>query len=485
MLQISQLDNAEVPIACEPTEQKLYCCPGENYPISRSVHLARLAAFYPKCRDCPLRSDTGQLARQTVERIQRTERRVERPSFFTSEGVRGVYLNEITRRWVGQAAAAFASLLWEHAPLAASVSLEQTDTVQRRLHLPPSIAIGFDERPASPDLIRGVSLSLRRTGCQVVDMGMTTKPRLWFGVDQLKCTAAVFVNGTGAPPSWTGLDFFVQGRGPLSREWTDGGSEGGERPEGGGATREPHDADAMVYSLNQLEMRLHHQPGRFTRQAGQQRVFDPGDAYLAGLRKHFHALRPLRVCVGTPSQLVASVVSRMFDRLPCELRLVDLPVRARNTPDQNDGDVNRLSQLVIDQAAHLGLLIDDDGQRCWFLDERGRLIPGADLFSLVAGQVWQDEPRYPVIVQSDTAPQLLRRLQRQGIACAQAATTQSALVLQMLRHQAVLGGVFEDRYWFRDAFPTCDAVVTLAHVLAALSCSDARCSDRMAQLASM
>lgn len=481
MLQMPQLPNAPLPVTCEPTEQKLYCCPGESYPISRSVHLARLAAFYPKCRDCPLRSDTGQLARQTVERIQRTEHRVERSSFFTSEGVRGIYLNEITRRWVGQAAAAFASLLWEHAPLAASVPEAALDSVQRRLHLAPSIAIGFDERPASPDLIRGVSLSLRRTGCQVVDMGMTTKSRLWFGVDQLQCTAAVFVNGTGSPPSWTGLDFFVQGLGPLSRTCPDGERKDGQQSGFVGPVQGQPEPDPMTYSLNQLEMRLHHQPGRFTRQAGQQRVFDPGDAYIAGLRKHFHALRPLRVCVGTPSQLVAGVLSRLFDRLPCELSLVDLPVRARQEFGQNDGDCNRLSQLVRQQSAHLGMVIDDDGQRCWFLDERGRLIPGEDLFSLVAAHVWQDDPRFPVIVQSVAAPQLLSRLRRLGIACAPAANTRSALVLQMLKHQAILGGVFDDRYWFRDPFPSCDALVTLARVLAALSCSDAECSDRIAQ----
>jgi hypothetical protein len=32
---------------------KYFRCPGEQYDISRPVHLARLAAFYSKCRDCP------------------------------------------------------------------------------------------------------------------------------------------------------------------------------------------------------------------------------------------------------------------------------------------------------------------------------------------------------------------------------------------------------------------------------------------------
>jgi phosphomannomutase len=341
--------------------------------------------------------------------------------------------------------------------------------------LPPFIAIGFDERAASPDLIRGVALSLRRTGCQVVDMGMTTKPRLWFGVDQLKCTAAVFVTGTGAPPSWTGLDFFVQGRGPLSRTQTEVGLAMGS-PD----SQDPSNSVSTTLSLNQLEQRLHFQHGRFTRQSGQQRVFDPSDSYEVGLRKHFHALRPLHVCVGTPSQLVSSVLRRLFERLPCKIHLVDLPVRARDTPDATAGDIRRISRRIVDRAAHLGLVIDDDGQRCWFLDENGRLLPSSAVFSLVAKHVWQDDARYPIVLQGEAPPELERSFQRQGVACVRAENTQADLVSQMRRHQAVVGGMFQDRYWFRDAFPTCDAVLTLAHILSALSRSDARFSERIA-----
>jgi phosphomannomutase len=97
--------------------EKLYVCPGESYPITRAVHLSRLAAFFPACRDCPFRSDTGRIPPQTLERLESTVRRVERKSLFTTEGVRGVYLNELTRAKAGEIAAALAALLWEQSPL--------------------------------------------------------------------------------------------------------------------------------------------------------------------------------------------------------------------------------------------------------------------------------------------------------------------------------------------------------------------------------
>ena len=51
-------------------EETQFRCPGDTHSISRSVHLSRLAAFYPACRQCQHRGDTGQLPPRTVERIQ-------------------------------------------------------------------------------------------------------------------------------------------------------------------------------------------------------------------------------------------------------------------------------------------------------------------------------------------------------------------------------------------------------------------------------
>ena len=93
------------------TSAKEYICPGERHPISRSIHLARLAAAFPPCRDCPLREDARQIAPKTSAlpapaKSQRTPRH----DLFVAEGVRGVFLNEITRARAETIAAAFADL---------------------------------------------------------------------------------------------------------------------------------------------------------------------------------------------------------------------------------------------------------------------------------------------------------------------------------------------------------------------------------------
>ena len=443
---------------------KLYICPGETHPITRSVHLSRLAAFYPRCRDCVLRHETGQLPRQTLVRIHETERRVERKSLLTDEGLRGVYLNEIDRRKAEQAAAALADLLWEHKPLIGRADAPDDDPQPVRQHpivsagrsraALPLVVVGHDERPCAPDLMTGVVRSLRRMSCRVVDIGLTTKPCFWFAVDHLQAAAGLLVTGSGRDPSWTGFDFVGPQSTPLSRESACGG-----------------------FDLGRLESRMTGFTRRPTRQGGTYRMFQAAVPYEASLWKHFHALRPLVVCCGVSSRLVRRTLERLFATLPCRLVLVDLPVRARDVLAASDADVARVRAAVRQQRAHLGVVIDDDGQRTGFLDERGQLVDSGTITTLVARILLIEHPGAAVVLEQHGLTALTGEMERLGARVADGGRTFADVAHAMRRELAVLGGGRSGRWWFRESFPTSDAVLTLARVLDVLSRSDAAFSD--------
>ena len=445
------------------TVDKLYICPGEAHPISRSVHLARLASFYPRCRDCPLRTETGQLPTTTVKRLQSTERRVERKSLFTTEGVRGIYLNELTRARAGRMAAALASLLWEESPVGGGGDAGQRGSRRTR----PAVVVGHDERPSSPDVVTGVAMSLSRMGCQVIDVGLVTKPCFWFAVDHLQASAGIHVAGAGCEPSWTGLDFVGRCGLPLSK-----------------TARSPGFAKSRgsQIDLDRLEGRLAEPYSRPTRQAGQKRTFQASIPYEAGLWKHFHALRPLTVCFGSPSRLVGRTLERLFEKLPCRLVPVEIPRRARNPADADDPDVRRLSAAIGRSHAHLGVLIDDDGCRCSFVDEEGALIAGEDVTRLIAELLLAEHPDGTIVLETSAGGGLRAVIEESGGKCIDGGCTAAAMSQAMRMPGAVLGGGNSGRYWFRESFSTCDAVLTLAKVLEALSRSDTRFSTAIGSL---
>ncbi len=429
------------PVATE----KLYVCPGDTHPISRAVHLSRLAAYFPGCRDCPLRSDTGQLPAKIIERVQNTVKRVERKSLFTTEGVRGVHRNELTRAKAASVATAFAGLLWEEAIVANETEVSDRPTRPAR----PSVIVGYDERPSSPDIVTGVTAALRRMGCQVIDIALSTKPCLWFTVDHLQAAGGVFITGSGCEPSWTGLDFIGRAVRPLSH--------------GGG--------------LSRLEQRLREPAGRQTRHAGPHRAFQAFVPYEASLWKHFHALRPLKIGFACPSRLVRRTLERTFANLPCRLIPVNIPDRLRDLSDPKDADATRMGDGVRGARADLGVIIGDDGQSCAFFDEHGRLIPQSRITELVAAVTLNLHPGRLVAIEHAAFDSLKPVIEKRGGECIDAGETLELMSNAIRDQRAIFGGGTGPRMWFGDTFPTCDAVLSIAKVLEALSQSDAPFSE--------
>ena len=445
-----------MPVGVAPQE-KLYICPGETRPISRSVHLSRLAAFFPACRECPFRTDTGQLASSTIERLQSTEHRVERESLFTIEGVRGAYINELTRSKAGQMAAALARLLWQESPLIGRAETAQQGHRPRR----PSVVVGHDERPSSPDIVTGVATSLRRMGCQVIDISLTTKPCFWFSVDHLDADAGIFVTGAGSPPSWTGLDFCGRQGTPLS-----------QRPASASSCE-----TAGALDLNRIEEQLRQPFSRSTRHAGPYRTFQAAVPYEAGLWKHFHALRPLNIACACPNRLTRRTLERIFETLPCQLNLVDVPHRVRDVRNADDADIERLSQAVQRQQADVGILIDDDSQRCGFVDERGQHVSSERMTQLLCQLMLAEHPGETAAIETSLIHSVYPVVEQSGGKLVNGGATLAEMSHAMREQSASIGGGGSGLLWFREACPTSDAVITLAHVLALLSRSDAPLSE--------
>jgi phosphomannomutase len=420
--------------------ESCYICPGETRPISRAVHLSRLAAFFPSCRQCAHRHDTGQLPRQVVDRIDRTARRFARPSLVVEEGVRGVYLNEISRPVVERYAAAFASLLWERHPLIVRQAGESPMSRRRG----PAVVVGHDSRPSSPDLVVGAAAALRRMGCQVIDVGVASTPCFWFAVDHLQAAGGMYVSGHGCGPASTGLDFVESHAVP----WSRGGM------------------------LDRLQERFDGAVGRPTRNGGSQHSFRAAVPYAAGLWKHFHALRPLRIGLACAAPLLAPLLTELFAQLPCTPHWLRVPV-ADDQQRAEELTAERMATSICDQGLHVGLLIGEDAQRCRAFDERGRELNVADLCGGFV-RLSREECGAPGVVLDDSLPPDAReRLKALTGRIETVDRTREAMSRRLHASQAAFGLQAGGRYWFREAHPVCDAALTLARLLQALSRSDA------------
>ncbi|WP_417392838.1 hypothetical protein [Gimesia sp.] len=440
-------------------------CPGENYPISKAIHLSRLAAFYPKCRECPHHAHTGNLSPELIERLKQTQHsRASTQKPFTREGVRGVYLNQINRTQAAHFAGAFSTLLWEAIPLQGVAPQKKVPHSQpatadvapkgnQEQSRGPSVVIGFDERPSSPDIITGVASALRRNGCRVIDLGLTVPSILSFATNHLQAHGAIMVTGAQSGPAYTGLDFLLQHSQPVS-------------------------AGRGLERIEQITQRGF---GRASRQPGSQRTFHPMEAYRAQFQKHFHALRPLKIKIACSLRLVRETLNALFDKLPCELSWVEIPHQKRDLLNSQDRDVQKMQKQLQTDSADLGLIIDDDSRRCAFFAETGTLLSNTKVSRFLMQSLSREQSSRNFLLDQAALEQLGDCPAGWNIQTH--ADTLADGYFQMMQQQAVYAGGQSGYHWFRDAVPTCDAILTLAHILAALSFSDAPFSEVLSQSA--
>lgn len=419
-----------------------YTCPGESHPISRAIHLSRLASFYPKCTQCPHNCETGVLQPQLPTPKKQTKNlSTGETRLFQQEGVRGVYLNEMTRARAAEIAAAFASLIWRSKPLTGRIECEPSSVKSHVLksHSAPQIVVGYDQRASAPDIVLGVTSSLRLMGCEVIVLGLSTKPCFMSAIAHLQADAGVLVTGAGSSTAKIGMDFFGQNGIP----WSNPGK------------------------LQQLEEQSTLPNSRPRRQSPTQRQFHPFVPYEASLWKHFHALRPLTFCCASPAKLVLRTLNRLFEKLPVQLHTLELSIKPRDIFEQNESGVTQLCSLMEEQKADFGFFIDEDGMRCAALDENGELIPPQEL-TLMLAELLAD-PGRPFVLNGETSETLIATLRMLQLKVLTQSRTHESTSTVLHEQNGMMAGGSEGYYWYNDPTPSADAILTLAHLLQLLS----------------
>jgi phosphomannomutase len=282
-------------------------------------------------------------------------------------------------------------------------------------------------------------------GCQVVDVGTVSPPCFWFAVEHLEAAGGTYVTGHGCGPAGIGLDF-LEGPGVA---WSRGGS------------------------LDRLEAARSDRRRRTSRQAGGQRTFRARIPYEAGLLKHFHALRPLRIGLACLASTVDVHLAELLAAQACRVERVASPI-ANDSSRSVALALERLADRVRDDRLEAGVLLGDDGQSCRVLDERGVPIATEAIAVRLGERVLEESKSRTVVLDESRGGGggLSDRLARSGGNVVPSGGSREAMARSVLSESAAFGCDAADRYWFGDAVPRCDGLTTLARVLQLLSRSD-------------
>ena len=247
------------------------------------------------------------------------------PSIFKAYDIRGVYpadVNEEVAREIARAC--------------------------RTLFPSGKVIVGRDVRIGSPELAGALIGELRKNpGCEIVDIGVCSTPLFYFAVNVLAAAGGVMVTASHNPPEWNG--FKVVGPGAAMT--------GGK---------------AVLEAIGKT--------GVFPEGKGKYEIRDMVPEYAAFLVKQFKIGRPLSVVCDFGNGAVGAFFPAIAERFPGVTfytinDVTDGKFLSRDPNPLAPGALDGLKYEVVKKNADLGVAFDADGDRAFFVDHGGELIP--------------------------------------------------------------------------------------------------------------
>ncbi len=457
------MDSADTESATN--EHPVYRCPGERYTIDRSTHLGRLASFYTKCHACPHRDDTATLSKNIRKRLVERQQRVSVSPELTGDVLQGHVGQTLTVALAKEVAQRFG--IWLHKTKA------DNDI--------PKVIVASDGRPLTAPLVSALSAGLAWAGCGAIDVGNVVVPAAIDAQAEHAASGSISVGNTPGDPETASVRLFgPQGR-PLSL-----------------------DKDIRLTAASSLARPSRHAP------PAQRAVADR--PYLDRLSEYFHALRPLRFVLDTPSETIINWTETLLSQVACSAtllrdgrRFVGIHERGSSLPrdaaDSDDakrdaarepsptqapqanpaGPPREVSRVIRDEAAHFGLMIDGDGRTLQVYDEKGRQLTPEELFFVLATLGGDADNTSPVVVPHRSEGNLVDALQQDPTNTIPVTGPPLSVHHTMLETNAAWGLDPQGVIWHRNQLPTPDALQAMAHLLVALSRSDRQLSVIVAE----
>ena len=257
------------------------------------------------------------------------------------------------------------------------------------------IAVGRDPRSSGERLVSALIKGITAADSDILDSGMCTAPALFTNIfaGDAKAHGAIMVTGSKAEAGKNGFKL-------MSRE----------------GTVSAEDVDAILESASQIAL-----PVRLVTPVDSMAVYKEFLGDMARKKLEDDALRPLlglHVVVDA-SNGAGGFYAKFLEDMGAEVTgSYNLEADGKfpaHAPDALDeGALKKLSAVVLEQRADLGVMFDADCARAALVDEKGRIITGNRLIALIAAVILDKEPGATFVTDSATSSGLSRFIAEWG-----------------------------------------------------------------------
>lgn len=285
-----------------------------------------------------------------------------------------------------------------------------------------AIAIGRDGRLSGTELSQALARGIRKSGIDVVDVGMVATPMLYFAAHELCQYSGVMVTGSHNPPEYNGFKIVLGGQ-TLAAE-----------------------------TIQALRLRIENND--LTQGAGHYSEHNIAAAYRQRITGDIKLARPIKIVVDCGNGVAGAYAPALYRSLGCQVTELFCDVDGtfpNHHPDPSVPDnLKDVIQALKTSDAEIGLAFDGDGDRLGIVTKDGHIINADRQLMLFAADVLSRNPGGKIIFDVKCTRNLAPWIRQHGGTPVMWKTGHSFIKSKLIEEKALLAGEMSGHLFFKE-----------------------------------
>lgn len=278
-------------------------------------------------------------------------------NIFKSYDIRGIYPSEINEQFAVSITRAIYKLI--------SDQLSETK--------PLTIVVGRDMRLSSPAIFEAVSKTLVELGAKVIDLGIVSTPTFYFAVFKYGYDGGLQITASHNPKEYNGIKIVRRSPTGLVKIGKNTGMD-----------------EIKKMSREGIEI-ISRGKGSITKKEDVLEEEVQNALRIAG----YPEIKKFKIAADAANALGALYIDALFKAIPGELIKLNFELDGTFPAHQADPlqfeTLRDLQKKVMEEKADFGLAPDGDGDRLFFIDEKGQIIQPSLITALVARELLSEK----------------------------------------------------------------------------------------------
>lgn len=286
------------------------------------------------------------------------------PSIFKAYDIRGIYPTELNEENIVPIIKAIYTFLHRG----------------KAQNEPLTLVVGTDMRISSPSLTKVAMQTLVALGARVVDIGLVSTPTFYFAVYHYEYEAGIQITASHNPKEWNGIKIVKKGPTGLIKIGKPTGIE-----------------DVRDMALNGQFLK-EIAGGSVTKKSGILEEEVENALKIVGNPQ----IDSFKIVADPGNAMGAQYIQALSEKVPMSLVKMNFELDGTFPVHQPDPlqtkTLVELQKRVIEEKADLGLAPDGDGDRLFFIDEKGNIVPPTVITSIVVKELLKRSPGEQILV---------------------------------------------------------------------------------------